>query len=67
MLRDKVPLRRGNVVAVPMLNLEICKDFRAYVINRNVSMLAELFLPILKRLLVDVVFAALAGHCGKET
>jgi hypothetical protein len=24
------------------------------------------FSPMLKRLLVDVVFAALAGHCGRE-
>lgn len=53
-----------NIVAAPMLNLKICDNFRAHGINRNVSVLAELFPPIFKGLLVDVVFAALAGDCG---
>ena len=47
-----------------MLNLEICDDFGAHVVNRNVPALAELFSPILERLFVDVVFAALAAQSG---
>jgi len=66
MLPDTILPRREEFVAVPMLNLEICDDLRAHAVNRNVPALAELLPPIFEGLLVDVVFSALTGDCGRE-
>jgi hypothetical protein len=55
-----------NIVAVPMLSLDICDDFRANAVNRNIPAGLELFPSILEGLLVDVVFAALAWDWGRE-
>src|SRR5260370_6350736 len=57
---------KNDVVAVPMLNSEIIDDLRANVVNRDIASIAELLPPIFKRLLVDVVFAALTRDCGRE-
>ena len=55
-----------DVIAVPILNLEICDDLRADAVDRYVPALAELFPPIFEGLLVDVMFAALTGDCSRE-
>ena len=54
----------NDVVPIPMLNLEIADHLRANAVNRDITVLAELLPPIFKRLLVDVVFAALARDAG---
>jgi len=55
-----------NIVAVPMLNPEVCDDFRTHAVHCDVAALAKLFPPILKGLLVDVVFTALAGDRSRK-
>src|SRR5229473_6906450 len=56
----------NDVVTVPMLNLEIIDDLRANVVYRDIASIAEFLPPIFKRLLVDVVCAALARDRGRE-
>jgi hypothetical protein len=55
-----------NIVAVPMLNSRISDHQRSNIVDCYITSAAKLLPPIFKRLLVDVVFAALAWDGGRK-
>ena len=55
-----------DIVTVPMLNPRVPDQLGTNAVDRDVAASAELLTPIFERLLVDVVFAALAWNSRRE-
>src|ERR1700757_1832422 len=56
----------NNVAAIPMLNPWVSYNLWTNVVDRHVAAIPELLPPVFEGLLIDMMFAALAGDRGGE-